>query len=61
MTYEELQALRERLLQASEQRARSKFQEALRRVLARLETRLRTHQRPEQATISEDDDAGRAA
>ena len=61
MTYEELQALRERLLQASQRRPRSKFQEAVERTLARLEMMFKIHQRPEQPTISENENAGRAA
>jgi Tfp pilus assembly protein PilN len=61
MTHEELQKLRERLLQASQQRPRSKVQGIVDRLLARVDTMLKTQQRPKQETISGRDKRGKAA
>jgi hypothetical protein len=59
MNYDELQKLRERLIQASQRRPRSKVQEILDRLLGRVDTKLKLKPRPK--SISESDDSGKAA
>jgi hypothetical protein len=59
MNYDELEKLRERLVQASQHRPRSKVQEILDRLLGRVDAKLKL--KPQPKSISEKDDRGKAA
>ena len=59
MNYDELEKLRERLIQASQRRPRSKVQEILDRLLGRVDTKLKLKAQPK--STSANDDSGKAA
>jgi hypothetical protein len=59
MNYDELEKLRQRLIQASQRRPRSKVQKILDRLLGRVDTKLKL--KPRQESTSENDDSGKAA
>jgi hypothetical protein len=61
MTHEELQKLRERLLQAAQQqRPRSRLQKILDRLLKRVDAMVESEEK-QPAPVSASDDSGRAA
>jgi len=59
MNYDELEKLRERLVQASQHRPRSKVQEILDRLLGRVDAKLKL--KPQPKSISEKEDRGKVA
>ena len=61
MTHEELQKLRERLIQASQQQQpRSRLQKLLDRILKRVDTMVQSEEKQPEA-VSESDHSGQAA